>query len=603
MKLCSDATWHAKDKLKGFPYIDCIIPLDTAGFKNISIVIAGQQDSCSTNKKLCGYPSNFPTDRQVKRIESNFDISNLVGDASVGLVFTCAKSTLKEREDGEPQTGQSYARPGELCQTTSNGECEDEDCTKPKADRGFWRLDLDLQFACASDGSSAPCQEDITGNTKFSSASLADSLNPWAKEDSGSICSAGTQGVGDKLACASGNRLCSDRGGNAPGTCLFRRPLEARRALGDDFWPWSCPGTQLSAAANEEDRVACKQANTEAYDFVQNIERAGCPASRVNHLVNLTTYDEFPSLKMSPLCYSVVACNPKTSCLGDNQCGEGYEYQKYKCMAWNKKNPEKLSCTNDDQCRSRSNSATGKESGLSSACDANHPEDCSRCVFNSEDKSATVGTCECVGGGPRCGLCRLAIDKDNSADGLEYKGYFRLNDECQECPDNPWLLLILMAAAVVLFCVVGWWMQDKKVNVAFVSIGVDYFQVLAIFARIRIRWPQWMRDILQVLSIFNFNIDIAAPECVIPDFDYKIKWIVIMLLPLIFAGILFLIFLFIVVLKCIKKMAGCSGKATRYCSHGNKLIAMFIVIFYFIYLSVTRRALDVFNCNPVDPPE
>ena len=63
-----------------------------------------------------------------------------------------------------------------------------------------------------------------------------------------------------------------------------------------------------------------------------------------------------------------------------------------------------------------------------------------------------------------------------------------------------------MALAIVVFCVVGWWMQDKKINVAFLSIGVDYFQVLGLFARIRIRWPDWMRDILQVLSIFNFNI-------------------------------------------------------------------------------------------------
>ena len=32
-------------------------------------------------------------------------------------------------------------------------------------------------------------------------------------------------------------------------------------------------------------------------------------------------------------------------------------------------------------------------------------------------------------------------------------------------------------------------------------------------------------------------------------------------------------------------------------------MSMFIIIFYFIYLSVTRRALDIFNCKPVDPPD
>ena len=44
-----------------------------------------------------------------------------------------------------------------------------------------------------------------------------------------------------------------------------------------------------------------------------------------------------------------------------------------------------------------------------------------------------------------------------------------------------------MGSSIILFVVIGWYMQDKKVNVAFLSIGVDYFQVLAIFARIKVR--------------------------------------------------------------------------------------------------------------------
>ena len=45
------------------------------------------------------------------------------------------------------------------------------------------------------------------------------------------------------------------------------------------------------------------------------------------------------------------------------------------------------------------------------------------------------------------------------------------------------------------------------------------------------------------------------------------------------------------------------SSAPRYTSHGNKLVASFVLVFYFLYLSVTRRALDVFNCNPVDPDD
>jgi hypothetical protein len=112
-----------------------------------------------------------------------------------------------------------------------------------------------------------------------------------------------------------------------------------------------------------------------------------------------------------------------------------------------------------------------------------------------------------------------------------------------------------------------------------------------------------VKSILQVLSIFNFNIDIAAPECLVPDFDFKLKWIITMLLPMIFMGLLLMIFLVVLMWKFCKKMMGIGGKAPKYCSHANKLVAVYLIVFYFIYLSVTRRALDVFNCNPVDPPD
>jgi hypothetical protein len=41
-------------------------------------------------------------------------------------------------------------------------------------------------------------------------------------------------------------------------------------------------------------------------------------------------------------------------------------------------------------------------------------------------------------------------------------------------------------------------------------------------------------------SAFNFNLDIVAPECTIPDVSYKGKWKFTMLLPLC-AGTLFLL--------------------------------------------------------------
>ena len=670
MKLCSDTQWHPENseggsELEGFPYIDCVIPLDVVGFKNISLRLAGQLDDCRTNQILCGLPVSFPTDRrEMPKNERSKNITAIAGSSNYnGLVFTCAKAG---------QLAQSYAKAGERCENDLNSECLDSECTEPKSNVGFWRLDLDLEFACsagggvgAAVGAADECQTDITGQIRSTGLMSLDSFtssneNEVADLSLASICHAGTivldKHGNNRTTCTAMDgteyRQCSVRTVNPPGTCLFRRPKEARRALGKDYWPWSCPGTDLSAdnprmaypggngvagvggasgdsgasggaggaggasgvgsAEDEQEndgdvdyekaQTQCRSINKEAFDYVESLKTATCPFNRVNHLINYTVYQEYPSLVLSDVCYGIVACSPKESCLGNNQCSKGYEYNKYQCLAWNKKNPQHLNCTSDNQCRTRSGTVTSgaDKAGLSSACDPRHSEDCSRCVKHNNEE---IGTCECVGGGPRCGLCRLSVTAENSHDGEEYKGYFRLNDECQECPDNPALLLILMAVAVLGFCIGGWYMQDKKVNVAFLSIGVDYFQVLAIFARIKVRWPLWVKQILQILSIFNFNIDLAAPECIIPEFDYKVKWIIMMLLPIIFAGVLLLVFVLVSCFKLLQHVCHLGGKTVRFWSHANKLIAMYTIVFYFIYLTVTRRALDIFNCKEPDPPD
>ena len=48
----------------------------------------GQKDDCSSNRRLCGYPLNFPTDRRLQSLGPNVGISNLIGDPAAGLIFT-----------------------------------------------------------------------------------------------------------------------------------------------------------------------------------------------------------------------------------------------------------------------------------------------------------------------------------------------------------------------------------------------------------------------------------------------------------------------------------------------------------------------------------
>ena len=86
MKLCENLTWNpvyeGEGDSKGFPFVECTIPRDIAGFKNISLRLAGQEDSCATNRLLCGLPLNFPSDRRMRPLKSLSDIGNLLSSSS-----------------------------------------------------------------------------------------------------------------------------------------------------------------------------------------------------------------------------------------------------------------------------------------------------------------------------------------------------------------------------------------------------------------------------------------------------------------------------------------------------------------------------------------
>ena len=96
--------------------------------------------------------------------------------------------------------------------------------------------------------------------------------------------------------------------------------------------------------------------------------------------------------------------------------------------------------------------------------------------------------------------------------------HYRLSDECEKCPDNPYLTIVGIICFVFAALGGAYVLEKKSFNLAFISIGVDYFQVLAMFATSKIVWPDELRKIFSLLSIFNLNIDIATPECLVSVF-------------------------------------------------------------------------------------
>eukprot|EP00949_MAST-11_sp_MAST-11-sp1_P002413 g2413.t1 len=552
MKACGSVEMIQHHPDNGLDGISCIPAPDTVGFKNISVNISGSIDDCSRNRLLCADPVAWPRQRQ-QRARSL--VGGLDGLHADGPLFTCSEGDRKD---------QSYADAGEMCVsiTDQSQDCGNQRCTYPNANPGFYRLNLDLEYE---------------------------------SEDCGKL--------------------------TKPGKCRFRRPQEAKRAMGFGFEPWSSDGDRYfskdvictrtctddsDCSGSDVCSVAKQSCGEEKHVCVSPELLPRCPRVRWKALIDPEkTYSEFPSLKPPKNCFDVVACKPKASCLGQNQCAKGYQYAFHGCMDYQKTHAV-TNCTRDEECRTRSGAKKSSAGSAStSTCDPNHPEDCSFCKLGRLDQltGERTGTCECMAGAPRCALCSL------SAQGR--KGYFRLDGECQECPDNPFVLMALFASAMLSMVGAGWIISKTKMNQAFLIIGMDYFQTIALFAGVKIGWPPWFKQVVRFFSIFNFNVDLTAPECVMPDFDYTIKWWATEILPILFAVCMFILWLSYLLYKLFTRVICCrqqgkgrrGGIQSRLMQHTSRVVAVLLIGFYCIYLSVTRRALDIFNCNPVSPDD
>lgn len=185
----------------------------------------------------------------------------------------------------------------------------------------------------------------------------------------------------------------------------------------------------------------------------------------------------------------------------------------------------------------------------------------------------------------RCSSCEL--------------GFYRRAASCVRCPDSPELLIVAFVALAVGAAGVGYLLNQKGIDVALIQIGVDYMQVLAIFASARIAWPPFIQDVFHVMSAFNLNLEITAPECLVPDIAFVTKWLLMMAIPV--GCCVFLL------------MAFAGGFAWRFfvkrlsvavsLQVGDKILAGFVILLYFLYLQITKQILDIFNCVPTTPPD
>jgi hypothetical protein len=213
------------------------------------------------------------------------------------------------------------------------------------------------------------------------------------------------------------------------------------------------------------------------------------------------------------------------------------------------------------------------------------------CITPCSPREACVGENLCAVGyrsaAPffRCSNCEL--------------GYYRRAGLCVKCPDSPELLIIAFCVLALGAAVAAYFLNKMNIDVALLQIGVDYFQVLAIFASARIKWPSIIQDIFHIMSAFNLNLEITAPECLVPDIAFVTKWLIIMGVPVGCCAILLVAFVSGYSWKrFIKRESHKESMQVR-----DKILAGYMILLYFLYLYITKQILDIFNCIPTDPPD
>jgi hypothetical protein len=61
-------------------------------------------------------------------------------------------------------------------------------------------------------------------------------------------------------------------------------------------------------------------------------------------------------------------------------------------------------------------------------------------------------------------------------------------------------------------------------------------QATALFSSFHLNWPSVLKDIMDALSVFSFNLELVHPECSLKGWSFITEWKLVMMLPLAFAG-------------------------------------------------------------------
>ncbi|KAA0154911.1 hypothetical protein FNF29_02052 [Cafeteria roenbergensis] len=188
--------------------------------------------------------------------------------------------------------------------------------------------------------------------------------------------------------------------------------------------------------------------------------------------------------------------------------------------------------------------------------------------------------------GERCAVCA--------------EDYFRYNSECAKCPDMPWVAPLLLGVGLICVCIAGYTLQrNEQLNIGPFLVAIDFFQVLAIYARSKVNWPSLLTELFQILSVFNLNLELVNPECIVENVTFDLKFIAVLALPLALA----FVFGVLHIAKYTYNLCILRYPAEKRNEHLPLLVGSLWSMTYVLYLVETSQVMAGFNCSPTNPPD
>ncbi|KAI9137938.1 hypothetical protein BKA69DRAFT_839063 [Paraphysoderma sedebokerense] len=211
--------------------------------------------------------------------------------------------------------------------------------------------------------------------------------------------------------------------------------------------------------------------------------------------------------------------------------------------------------------------------------------------------------------GTRCGECGA--------------NYYKLNNQCIPCNSIEPVFITLIAACFVsgfYLLYLFWGLAGKAQGLGIINIACNFIQTTLILRNINMNWPPEIQDILDYFSVFNFNLELSSPECLVQEYlNFSSKMKMTLLIPIVLLG--FLIAAMILRSKFVKRViqiakaklfhglkfseglwirdlqASSSMPRTDGRASAMEIVALFNSSLSLVYITVASYSLSLFDCT------